>query len=128
MFIVFVVGFICFVFVGCITKERTQIQQTFDYMKLDLVTVRSFKNIQNDWFWHADRFTANQEGEFVHDIKNRIQVYIHAGHQSTTSTDRWFSLSTVYNHILHDHINKYNLISNSQYDMSCVFAFVGGYA
>ena len=31
-------------------KERTQIQQTFNYMKLDLVTVRSFKNIQNNWF------------------------------------------------------------------------------
>ena len=34
------------IFVGCITKERTQIQQTFNYMKLDLVTVRSFKKFE----------------------------------------------------------------------------------
>ena len=50
MFIVFVV--VILFCIECITKERTQIQQAFNYMKLDLV--RSFKNIQNDWFCCAD--------------------------------------------------------------------------
>jgi hypothetical protein len=57
-------------FVGCITKERTQIQQTFNYMKLDLVTVRSFKKIRNNWFWHADLQLSKSHSKGKHFLIN----------------------------------------------------------